>query len=88
VLWFGYDGYDCPHVEATTALATAGLKIVAVSDNLPAKLPANIMASVPLGSTSPEHIAAVPFNTEGAGSATSVDALLHYLWIRRLVSLP
>jgi len=36
----------------------------------------------------PEHIADVPFNGEGAGSASSVDALLHYLWLKRLVGSP
>lgn len=88
VLWFGYGGYDCPHVEASYPLQQAGFKVVAVSDQLPAQLPANVLAPVPLSWHLPEQIGKVAFNAEGVGSASSVEALLHYLWLRRLVGPP
>ncbi len=88
ILWFGYHGYDCPHLQAASPLKEANFKVVTVSDNLPAQFPANVMAAVPLGWRLPEHVADVPFNGEGVGSASSVDALLHYLILRRLVGLP
>lgn len=88
ILWFGYYGYDCPHLQVASPLKDANFKVVTVSDNLPAQFPANVMVAVPLGWHLPEHIADVPFNSEGAGSASSVDALLHYRMLRRLVGLP
>jgi hypothetical protein len=88
LLWFGYDGYDCPHVNASTPLLEAGFKVVVATDHLPAKLPGNVIAAVPFLETTPEHIANVPFNPEGVGSATSVDAMIHYLWLKRLVGTP
>lgn len=88
LLWFGYDGYDCPHLEAASPLQAAGIKVVVVGDNLPAQLPPNVMVPIALGWQLPEHIAEVPFNAEGVGSASSVDALVHYLWMKRLVGPP
>jgi hypothetical protein len=86
VLWFGYAGYDCPHVQPSQPFQDAGVRVVVVSDRLLDKLPANVMVAVPLGWQLPEHIGKVPFDPEGVGSASSVDAALHYLWIRRLVA--
>ncbi len=88
VLWFGYSGYDCPHVQVSQSLLDARLRVVVVSDLLPAHLPANVMAGVSLTATFPEHVTNVPFNPEGAGSVMSVESALHYLWIRRLVGAP
>lgn len=88
ILWFGYYGYDCPHLQASGPLEEAKFKVLVVTDNFPAKFPANVMVAVPLGWHLPEQIANVPFNGEGAGSASSVDALIHYLWLKRLVGLP
>lgn len=88
VLWFGYTGYDCPHLQPSQPFQDAGMRVVVVSDHLANRLPPNVMVAVPLDWQLPEHIAQVPFNPEGAGSASSVDAMLHYLWIRRLVAAP
>jgi hypothetical protein len=88
LLWFGYDGYDCPHVAAAAPLQQSGFKVVAAAGNLPAAMPANVLVTIPLLARTPEHIANVPFNPEGVGSATSVDAMLHYLWLKRLVGMP
>ena len=88
ILWFGYDGYDCPHLEAAGPLLDAGFKVVVVADHLPSNYPRNVMAAIPLEGRIPENIGRVPFNTEGVGSASSVDALVHYLWLKRLVSPP
>jgi hypothetical protein len=88
VLWFGYSGYDCPHVQPSQPLEDAGLRVVVVTDLLPAQLPANVMAGVPLAASFPEHAADVPFNPEGIGSLMSIESALHYLWIRRLVAAP
>ena len=86
LLWFGYDGYDCPHIQASVPLQEAGIKVVVVADNLPNQIPGNVMTAIPLGAKVPEHIGTAPFAPEGVGSATSVEALIHYLWLKRLVS--
>lgn len=88
VLWFGYTGYDCPHVQPSQPLQDAGTRVVVVSDHLADRLPPNVMVAVPLDWQLPERIGKVPFNPEGVGSASSVDAALHYLWLRRLVVAP
>jgi hypothetical protein len=88
LLWFGYDGYDCPHIAVAAPSEDAGIKTVVVSSHLPARLPANVLASVPLGWRIPERIGTVPFDAEGVGSASSVDAMLHFAWLRRLVGAP
>ena len=88
VLWFGYAGYDCPHVQPARSLQDAALRVVVVADLLPAQLPANVIMGVPLIATFPEHVTNVPYNREGAGSVKSIESALHYLWIRRLVAAP
>jgi hypothetical protein len=88
MVWFGYHGYDCPHIQASSPLQEAGIKVVSISDNSPPAFPANVMVSVPLAWRLPENIGKVPFNAEGVGSASSVEALLHYVWMRRLLGQP
>jgi hypothetical protein len=88
VLWFGYLGYDCPHVQPSQSFADAGLRVVVVADQLADQLPRNVMVGVPLSWRFPEQIGKVAFQPEGVGSASSVEAALHYLWIRRLVAAP
>lgn len=88
ILWFGYDGYDCPHIAAAAPLQDAGFKVVLAAGNPPARMPGNVMVTIPFLAKTPEHIANVLFNPEGVGSATSVDAMIHYLWLKRLVGAP
>jgi hypothetical protein len=86
VLWFGYGSYDCPHALAQGPLHDAGARVVVVSDNLDTRPVAGTMVKVPLEWTLPEHAVPVGFDPEGIGSGSTIDAGLHYLWIRRLVA--
>lgn len=88
VVWFGYAGYDCPHVVVMQGFADEHFRVVLVSDQIPVDLPANVRVPVRLDWHLPEHATHVSFNADGASSGSSIDATLHYLWLRRLVSAP
>jgi hypothetical protein len=86
MLWFGYDGYDCPHAEVAAPFADAGLRVVLVSDRLSDTLPREVRSRVTLSWPPTDAVAPIPFAPGFVAPTSSIDMGLHYLWIRRLVT--
>lgn len=88
MLWFGHGGYDCPSAEVAPAFSAAGLHVVPVSDHLPVPLPANAATAVPLVWKLPDAGAPIPFPPGAVSPTSSVDGMVHWLWLMRLVGHP
>lgn len=85
ILWFGFGGLDCPHVEVTRAFADGGLKVVTLTG--PTAPPAGATSFfLPAHWIAADGLVRLPFAPGYAGPLSSVEMLLHYLWIKRLVA--
>lgn len=85
MLWFGYGGYDCPKVEVAGPFAEVGVRVVAVTDQMPKEVPSNVALHLPMGWRLPDAGAPIPFPPGSVAPTASVDMAVHYLWLKRLV---
>ncbi|MEO5799117.1 MAG: hypothetical protein ABIZ70_13435 [Gemmatimonadales bacterium] len=84
MLWFGFGGLDCPHAEVSNAFAVAQLQVVTLTGPTPP--PAGSVALfIPAHWPQADGLARLPFAPGVAAPVASVEMVLHYLWIKRLV---
>ena len=87
MLWLGYVGYDCPNIEVAGSFADLGLRVVVATNagDHPQWLP-EVAAYVPLAWRIPDAVVPVPFGPGHLGAVSSVEMMINYLWLRRLVA--
>lgn len=87
MLWFGFGGYDCPHVAVTVPFAEAKLQVVTLTGPT-APPPGKVALHLPAHWRIPDGIVKIPFAPGVLGPTSSVEMGIHYLWLKRLVGKP
>ncbi len=84
LVWFGYGGTDCPHVQPTALFRQLQRPTAVVAGPVTAK-PATDFLWIPQGWRLPDAAAPLPFAPGGVGPVSSIEAAVTWLWLRRVV---
>ncbi|HEX3927929.1 MAG TPA: hypothetical protein VHW65_08020 [Gemmatimonadales bacterium] len=89
LVWFSYGSYDCPNIEVAQAFSDAGLKVLPVGETAPpGNTQGTLLQRLPLAWRLPDAIVRIPFDPQWVAPSSSVDQMVNYFWLKRLVGTP
>jgi hypothetical protein len=87
VVWFGYGGTDCPHIQPSTLFRQLKRATAVVAGPESAK-PEPDFLWIPQAWRLPDAAAPLPFAPGAMGPVSTVEAGITWLWLRRLLARP